>query len=293
MKKQNHTTRYSWIQRGILISVAVTILGGCGAKESGIALSPKDWKVREAEPLASLAEYYAKYSSLPKRADLIACAAGGQMAMGGEGKEPVSVFFYPMDDKWDVTDIRIFEAESIETDTLNFASFQEKRWPAEPVFNGYLRRYATGYKARETWMVITCLTNDTLHTSGMIHLRVDTQPTVVDMSGITLTEDTSGLRFNWPGAISSGDTDSASPVDAIYFEVVSDGSMNLISGTYTREPDFTFYDTRNVVINIHDTDPSPTLDSGQDYEFMVMAVSRDNWVNRILKRRFVAPKRDQ
>ncbi len=270
--------------------VITAILAGCGTKESGIALSPEDWKIHKAEPLTSLEDYYAKYSSLPRRADLIACAAGGHMAMNGGGTEPVSVFFYPMDDKWDVKDIRIFEAASIETDTLDFASFQEKRWPAEPVFNGYLRRYATGYNDKETWMVITCLTNDTLHTSGMIHLRVATQPTVVDMAGITLTEDTTGLKFSWPGALDSSSAKSESPIDAIYFQVVSDDAMNLVSGTYTNEPVFTFYDTKNVVINIHDTNPPPNLDSGKKYEFMVMAVSRDNWVNRILKKKFVAPK---
>ncbi len=201
--------------------------------------------------------------------------------------EPVSVFFYPKDN---AKDIRIFEASSLTTDTLDFADFQEKRWPVAPVFNGYLRRYATDYLKRETWVVITCLTNDTLHTSGMIHLRVASQPTAIDMAGISLAPNTTSLNFQWPDDSSASATAAGGfPEDAIYFEVVSEPSGALISGTYTREPLFTFYDTKNVVINIRDTNPPPTLRSGQKYNFMVMAVSQDNWVNRILKKEFVAP----
>ncbi len=273
----------------ILMGMTLT-LSSCalfGAKESGIALSPKDWKVSSSEPQTTLAEYYAKFSELPRRADLIACAAGGHMSMKTGAAEPVSVFFYPKDK---ATDIRIFEAKSLQTDTLDFANFEEKRWPVDPVFNGYLRRYRTDYLKRETWMVITSVTNDTLHTSGMIHLRVDTQPTKIDMMGVSMAEATDGLQFQWPDdSTAAAQFTDSSPADAVYFEVVSNSAGDLVSGTYTRQPNFTFYDTKNVFINIRDIDPPPSLESGQNYEFMVMAVSGDNWVNRILKREFVAP----
>jgi len=201
--------------------------------------------------------------------------------------EPVSVYFYP---KANASDIRIFEAPSVQTDTLDWAKFREIRWPVEPVFNGYLRRYATDYLQKETWLVVTCLTDDTLHTSRMIHLKTASQPTIMDPDGIVAkAESGAQVLFSWKG--DSSTTDIAPPVieDAIYFEVVSDKNGNLISGTYTREPQFEFYNTKNVAINIRDINPPPTLKSGQTYDFMVMAVSADNWVNRLLKQTFVAP----
>ena len=52
---------------------------------------------------------------------------------------------------------------------------------------------------------------------------------------------------------------------------------NLISGTYTYEPNFTFYDLSNVVLNITDTSSVPLLKENSTYTFTLMGVSEDNW----------------
>jgi len=65
----------------------------------------------------------------------------------------------------------------------------------------------------------------------------------------------------------------------IYFQVVSDAQRNLLSGTYTFDKMFTYYELDNVVLNITKNTP-PVLSDGNPYEFTLMGVSEDNWVNQ-------------
>ena len=57
-----------------------------------------------------------------------------------------------------------------------------------------------------------------------------------------------------------------------------------LSGTYTFDTHFQYYNLDNVVLNITEGTP-PNLTKGVQYKFTVMDVSEDNWVNTI----FVAP----
>jgi len=63
--------------------------------------------------------------------------------------------------------------------------------------------------------------------------------------------------------------------------------VNLISGTYTYDRAFTVYDLSNVVLNITDTTFVPTLEPNQNYNFTMMGVSEDNWVNLFIRKTFV------
>ena len=71
----------------------------------------------------------------------------------------------------------------------------------------------------------------------------------------------------------------------IYFQVVSDDENNLISGTYTFESMFQFYDLENVVLNITKGTPD-MLERSADYNFTLMGVSEDNWVNLFSQKSF-------
>ena len=75
--------------------------------------------------------------------------------------------------------------------------------------------------------------------------------------------------------------------NAIYFQVVSDESDNLLSGTYTYENQFQYYNTNNVVLNVTTKTP-PNLVLSENYNFTVMDVSLDNWVNWVIEKPFIA-----
>ena len=64
----------------------------------------------------------------------------------------------------------------------------------------------------------------------------------------------------------------------IYFHVVSNANDDLLSGTYTFEKRFQYYKLDNVVLNITEEIP-PILETGEGYDFALLAVSEDNWVN--------------
>jgi hypothetical protein len=75
----------------------------------------------------------------------------------------------------------------------------------------------------------------------------------------------------------------------IYFQVLSDAENAFISGIYTRENFFQYYYTSNTDENlvINTTIPQ-SLVLGNTYNFTLMAVSEDNWVNLIIQKSFVA-----
>lgn len=83
--------------------------------------------------------------------------------------------------------------------------------------------------------------------------------------------------FSWQDGVY---TDSV-----IYFQVVSDVTGDLLSGTYTTAKQFQYYNVDNVVLNITRTTP-PILVPDSDYKFTLMAVSEDNWVNLISQLNF-------
>ena len=74
----------------------------------------------------------------------------------------------------------------------------------------------------------------------------------------------------------------------IYFQIVSDENGNALSGTYTTERSFQFYELDNVVLNVTPPNTTPTLEVGKTYDFTLMGVSSENWVNVIMDKRFVA-----
>jgi len=75
--------------------------------------------------------------------------------------------------------------------------------------------------------------------------------------------------------------------NAIYFQIVSTVDDGLLSGTYTFENQFQYYNTSNVVLNISEENPlGLTVDN--PYKFTLMDVSEDNWVNTVIQSIFIA-----
>lgn len=260
----------------LLLPVILTICS-C-APGPGTPSPPPPVQVSSPVQPSSLQRYIDSLASHEVKSDLIACAAGGHIGFTTEGPAPTSVFFYPIPG---AEDFRYFETASLDADSTDYSGYKQIDKEVAPVFNGYLRRFVTDYTDRDTWVVVTYVTDGVLHLSGHVRLKVTTKPTEFAPENVGIGRKNGRLTFSW--------SDGRTPENAIYFEVVSDLEGNLISGTYTEEKHFTFYDTGNVTHNIRDVQPPPTLQSGQSYNFTLMAVSEDNWVNMIAREEFVAP----
>lgn len=220
-----------------------------------------------------LSEYIAENNDLVMD-ELIACAAGTENGLDGSGKFPTSVFFYPVEG---ATDFRYFEATNL-ADSLDFSKYTQKFMTDDPVFNGYLWKFNNTAFINERMGVVTYKTPGTLHVCTPIRLKTNPKPTEVNPDLLTIIENGVNPEFSW--------TDGLIDENVIYFQVISDLDGNLISGTYTYEQNFTFYDLDNVVLNIRDISPEPQLEPNQTYKFTLMAVSEDNWVNLICEKEF-------
>ena len=220
-----------------------------------------------------LADYLELNGSL-ELADLVACAGGNETGLQGLPNKPTDVFFYPIQG---ATDFRYFETESI-ADSSDFSKYIARDLDSEPVFNGYLWKFNNTIFSGERMGIVTYKTPGKIHVCTPIRLKTNTKPTEVNSNLVDVVENGVTPSFFWE--------DGLIKENVIYFQVISDSENNLISGTYTFEKEFTFYDLSNVVFNITDTTFIPTLAPNRNYKFTMMGVSEDNWVNLIIEKEF-------
>ncbi len=200
--------------------------------------------------------------------NVIACAALNQ----SDGN--ISVFFYP---RPGVTNIQYFETENVEVDKNDFQNYSAVIVPLQNVFNGYLQKFEVT-TALEKWAIVAFDEGGKTHLSNPIRLKPLTKPTEYLPQNLSVVEPTGTAIFTWE--------DGRYDDTEIYFQVLSDTQDNFISGTYTFEKMFQFYNLENVVLNITKGIPNP-LQEGKAYRITLMGVSEDNWVNLIAEKPFV------
>ena len=201
--------------------------------------------------------------------NVIACAASNLF------NSRTSVFLYP---RPGATNIRYFETRTPEADKNEFSEYEELEVATQDVFNGYLKKIET--RAPEgRWIIVSFEEDGMVHLSNPIRVKKDSKPTEYLPENVSVENmGTTIPVFTW--------LDGAYDDSIIYFQVVSDENNDLFSGTYTQEKIFEYYDTANVVLNIT-RDPPPLLEFSTGYNFTLMGVSEDNWVNLFVELPFV------
>ncbi len=221
-----------------------------------------------------LSDYLALNDDL-ERGDIVACAGGKENGLLGSPEEPTDMFFYPVEG---ATDFRYFEAENL-ADSLDFSKYIAKELDGEPLFNGYLWKFNNTAFSGERMGVVTYKTPGKIHTCTPVRQKTNVKPTEVNPDLGQVIENGVNPSFTW--------MDGEIQENVIYFHVISDSDNNFISGTYTIETQWTFYDLSNVVFNITDPDSNPMLEPNQTYKLTLMGVSEDNWVNLFFEKEFV------
>jgi hypothetical protein len=131
----------------------------------------------------------------------------------------------------------------------------------------------------EKWVIVTYELNNEIKISNPIRTKQILKPSIWS-DDVTINQEMSTMpSFMWQN--------NAFGDNAIYFQIISDIQDNLFSGTYTYENQFQYYNTSNVVLNITAQAP-PTLSIGSSYNFTLMDVSEDNWVNTVIQKTFDA-----
>ena len=193
--------------------------------------------------------------------NVIACAASN------ENDDLISVFLYPRDG---ATDLQYYETIDTQSDKNNFEEYYQLEVPLLDVFNGYLKKFEIS-ASQEKWVIVSFKEDGKTHLSNPIRLKQQSKPTEYLPENIMVdTVDATMPKFTWK--------DGNFEDNKIYFQVLSDANNDLISGTYTFEKEFQFYNLDNVVLNI--TRGTPTaLKQNESHKFTLLAVSEDNWVN--------------
>lgn len=201
--------------------------------------------------------------------NVIACASGS------ENDNEFIAYVYP---RPGASDLRYFETIDATVDKNDYEQYTPGLLESEDLFNGFLKKF-TSQSQTEKWVIITFQEGGELHLSNPIRIKHQTQNTLFT-DQVVIDQSQEGMPlFSWTSLIN--------PEDAIYFQVVSDSSNDLLSGTYTFEDRFRYYVLDNVVLNITPETP-PVLLPQASYDFLLMGVSEDNWVNSLVQRSFVA-----
>jgi len=200
---------------------------------------------------------------------VIACAASE------ENTNNVLVFYYPEEG---ATDIKLYESVDADIDPNTFLNYELVNEESTPFFNGYLGKF-TRTLSVEKWTIVTYELNGQIKVSNPIRIKQNTKPSVWSENVIIDQSANMMPKFSW--------TNNAFGDNAIYFQVISDAQDNLLSGTYTYENEFQYYNTTNVVLNITIQTP-PNIIEGNFYKFTLMDVSEDNWVNGVIQKTFEA-----
>ena len=200
---------------------------------------------------------------------VIACAASD------ENTGDVLTFYYL---EAGATNIQFYETQNAEVNKDDFSNYLKINLISEPFFNGYLGKFAQSSSV-EKWVIITFELDNEIKISNPIRLKQNTKPTVWNDEVVIDQSQSVMPNFMWQ--------DDAFGDNAIYFQVVSNDQNTLLSGTYTYENYFQYYDVSNVVLNVT-TDTPPELIIGNNYNFTLMDVSEDNWVNWVIQKTFEA-----
>jgi len=200
--------------------------------------------------------------------NVIACSSGSK-----SNEDTVITYVYP---RPDATDIRYYETSAIDVDKNEYQNYQQISIEPADFFNGYLKKFTRNI-VEERWVIITFFEKGKLHLSNPIRVKHRTKPTEFTDEVAINTSTENMPVFVWQDGIYE-DT-------KIYFQVISDLNNALLSGTYTFQRQFQYYKTDNVVLNITQGIP-PQLNPIKSYNFTLMGVSEDNWVNLFIEKNF-------
>lgn len=219
----------------------------------------------------NLQEYIAA-NRLSTNADVIACAGNADA-----NTSLTFIYYFPPEG---ANDIRYYETDSIGVDVTDFTKFKRKNLPSQSVFGGKLARFSRADTSNENWCLVTYVLDGELLTSNPIRLKNVSNPTKWTDTTVVNYKTITTPIFNW------GNVDTTN--SAIYFQVLTEVAEDkFISGTYTNDTFFQYYDPSNVVLDINGTATPEDLEENKEYLFTVLGVSEDNWVNTVDERKFI------
>lgn len=232
----------------LFLFIALLLIISCNNKDNNINLSE------------SILNEYLLINNNRALDEVIACAGNN------ESRSEVYIYYYPITGS---SEIRYYETETTSVNPNDFSNYKLQNLPTSPVFGGKLSRFTRTAKT-EAWGIVTFITEGKIHKSNPIRLKQTTKPTLYTDRITIRDEETTMPKFSWNSSVYND--------DAIYFQALVNNSNTFISGTYTVNKCFRYYDTTNVVLNINQGRPE-SFNPMAIYTMNILGVSKDNWVN--------------
>lgn len=197
---------------------------------------------------------------------LVSCAASN-----GEDLSKSVIFYRSIPNS---SNIQLWHSETYSQDLTNYSLVEDVT--VESLFNGFMGKLEENINHGA--VIVSFDVSDTVVYCKPIELLNQNQATVRNES---ITIDQTELlepNFQW--------TNSTIDPNSIYFQLIVNTDSNLaVSGTYTYENQFQFYNLSNVVFNVTE-EPNPMLKGNSNYQITLMQVSDNNWVHTISTKSF-------
>jgi hypothetical protein len=200
------------------------------------------------------------------------------LAFGGSAngdKEETYIYFYPVEGAFNY---RYYETENTSVDPTDFSNYKRRNLIDTPQFGGKFRRFSHT-SSDAVWGVVTYITAGKLHISEPIKTKNNSRQTEWTTEVDIAYPETLKPEFIW--------TDGTFAENETYFQVFTQSDDTFLSGTFTLEKKFQYYNEANITRKIPaDTPPELILDA--DYKFFLFGLSADNWINLVIQKTFIA-----
>ena len=214
----------------------------------------------------NLQEYIDENSNVEEKA-IFACAANDP-----SNTSKASIFYYP---EAGASDVRYYELTAATLDETVYANYKRQNLASKEMFGGKLQRLSRSGSS-ESWCLVTYVVQGVLRISEPIKLNNTSKSTAYSKDVFIDYKTIIEPNFTWE--------DGARNESVLYFQVVTDEEEDFISGTYTEDTFFQYYDETKE--NINTTTPK-TLQEDEVYNFTMMGIGVDNWVHIIIEEQFI------
>jgi hypothetical protein len=217
----------------------------------------------------NLEEYVAL--NLEKERDTLLAFAGNANA----NKNITYIYFLPKESAFDY---RYYETKDTTVDKTDFANYKRRDLSDTPQFGGKFRRFSNA-SSDAVWCLVTYIADSKLHISPPIKTKNETRTTVWSTNIEPTYPEVLKPVFTW--------SDTSFEESESYFQVFTQDDGVFLSGTFTTENTFQYYNESNIISKIH-TETPPSLVIDDTYEFYVFGLSAENWVNLVIQKSFIA-----
>ena len=222
-------------------------------------------------------QYFVSSLKELKQDTAFAWAIGGQKNYLEDSTYPYSVIFHQILGSWN---FQYFETKSTNDNPEDLKLYFKKEYDVWIMFDGNLRRFRHPGVQNDVWGRVAFRTNSSIYLSKAIRIKGKDKPTLF-MDSVVQIDMNNPMEpyFSW--------LDDRGTPNSIYFEALATDLNYLVSATITRERYFKFYDLANVIYNLRDVLPPPTLSYGFVHNFILIGIDKDNWGYFISERTFL------